>query len=174
MQYESAAAAVDVAQTRLEAVKAGATKEQVAVAEAAIKQAESALAVLQVQIAKLTLKSPVSGLVTRRIAHVGELAGPGAVLLTVANLDPVKLTIYVPETQIGQIKIGDEIAVQVDSFPDKIYKGKVTFIASQAEFTPRNVQTKAERVHTVFAVRVQIPNADAELKPGMPADASLP
>lgn len=173
LQYDSATAAVDIAQARLDAVKAGATKEQVAVAEAMVRQAEAALNVLQVQLSKTTLKSPASGIVTRRALHAGEVAAPGAALLTIASLDPVKLTIYVPETQIGGIKIGDEVAVQVDAFPNKTYKGKVTYIASQAEFTPRNVQTKSERVNMVFAVRVQIPNGDLELKPGMPADAVL-
>ncbi len=172
-QYESAVAAVDIAQARLDAVKAGASKEQVAVAEAMVKQAEAALAVLQVQMAKTTLKSPASGIIARRAIHAGEIAAPGAALLTIASLDPVKLTIYVPETQIGNLKPDDEISVQVDSFPNKVYKGKVVFIASQAEFTPRNVQTKSERVNMVFAVKVQIPNPSLELKPGMPADAIL-
>jgi len=172
-QYDAAVAAVDVAQARSDATKAGPTKEQVAVAEAAVKQAEAALAVLQVQASKMTLKSPANGFVTRRAAHAGEIAVPNATLLSIANLDPVKLTIYVPETQIGGIKIGDEIPVQVDSFPDKVFKGKAIFINSQAEFTPRNVQTKAERVNTVFAVKLQIPNPNLDLKPGMPADATL-
>ncbi len=172
-QYDSASKAVDIAQAKLDAVKAGATKEQIAVAQAAVKQAESALSVLQVQANKMTVTSPVSGIVTRRAAHPGEVATPNATLLSVANLETVKLTIYVPETQIGETRIGDEVDVTVDSFPDKVYKGKVTFIASEAEFTPRNVQTKAERVNTVFAVKVQIPNFNMELKPGMPADASL-
>ncbi|MBM3129098.1 MAG: HlyD family efflux transporter periplasmic adaptor subunit [Chloroflexi bacterium] len=172
-QYESAVAAVSIAQARLDATKAGPTKEQVNVAEAAVKQAEAALGVLQVQSSKMTLKSPVDGIVTRRVAHSGEIAAPNAALLTIANLETVKLTIYVPETQIGQIKIGDTVLIQVDSFPGKVFQGKVIFIASQAEFTPRNVQTKTERVNTVFAVKVQIPNPQMELKPGMPADAAL-
>jgi len=83
------------------------------------------------------------------------------------------LTIYVPETQIGKIKIGDVIPIQVDAFPGKVFQGKVIYIASQAEFTPRNVQSKAERVNLVFAVKLQIPNPQMELKPGMPADARL-
>ena len=172
-QYDAAVATVDVAQARYDATKAGPTKEQVAVAEAAVKQAEAALSVLQVQASKMTLKSPVNGFVTRRAAHAGEIAAPNAMLLSVANLDPVKLTIYVPETQIGSIKIGDEISVQVDSFPGRVFKGNVIFINPQAEFTPRNVQTKAERVNTVFAVKLQIPNSNLDLKPGMPADATL-
>jgi HlyD family secretion protein len=173
LQYDSAASAVDVAQARLDAVKVGASKEQVAVTEAQVKQAAAALNVLQVQTAKMSVKSPATGIVTRRTLHQGEVTAPGASLLTVASLDPVKLTIYVPETQIGQIKIGDSIDVQVDSFPGRTFKGSVTFIASQGEFTPRNVQTKTERVNIVFAVRVQIPNANLDLKPGMPADATL-
>jgi HlyD family secretion protein len=93
--------------------------------------------------------------------------------LTISVLDPVKLTIYVPETEIGHIQLGNEISVKVDSFPDRPFVGKVVFINSEAEFTPRNVQTKAERVNTVYAVKVQLPNPSLELKPGMPADAIL-
>ncbi|MBI3732968.1 MAG: efflux RND transporter periplasmic adaptor subunit, partial [Chloroflexi bacterium] len=110
LQYESAAAAIDVAQARLDAVKAGVSKEQVAVVEAQVKQAEAALNVLLVQAAKTLLKSPATGVVTRKAVHTGELAAPGASLLTIVSLDPVKLTIFVPETQIGDLKIGDEIA----------------------------------------------------------------
>lgn len=172
-QYDAAEQGVRVAQARLDALKAGATKEQIAVAEAAVKQAEAALGVLRAQAAKMTLVSPVNGIVTRRVAHVGEIAAPNAPLLTLADLATVKLTIYVPETQIGKIKIGDTIPIQVDAFPNKVFQGKVIYIAAQAEFTPRNVQTKAERVNLVFAVKVQIPNPQLELKPGMPADAAL-
>lgn len=172
-QVDAMSAAVDVAQARFDAMKAGATKEQIAIAEAAVKQAEAALGVLQVQAAKMKLSSPVNAIVARRAARIGEIAAPNATLLSVVNLDLVKLTIYVPETRIGQIKPGDEFDVKVDSFPDKVFKGKVIFINTQAEFTPRNVQTKAERVNTVFAVKLQIANPNLELKPGMPADALL-
>ena len=101
------------------------------------------------------------------------MVAPNATVLSVTNLDTVKLTIYVPETQIGQIKLGDAIPVSVDSFPEKTFTGKVIFINSQAEFTPRIVQTKSERVNTVFQVKLEIPNPDFDLKPGMPADATL-
>ncbi len=170
-QLAGAKAQVDQAQAALDRLTP--TADSIAIAENQVKQAESALGVLQVQMSRLTLKSPVNGIVARRAAHLGEIAAPNAMLLSIANLDPVKLTIYVPETQIGQIRIGDEFPVQVDSFPDKFFKGKVIFIATQAEFTPRNVQTKAERVNTVFAVKLQIPNPNFDLKPGMPADATL-
>lgn len=150
-----------------------AAKAQYDSAASAVEVARAALGVLQAQSPKMTLKSPVNGIVSRRAAHAGEIAAPNSTLLSVTNLDSVKLTIYVPETQIGAIKIGDAISVRVDSFPGKAFQGKVVFISTQAEFTPRNVQTQAERVNTVFAVRVQIPNPDLELKPGMPADAQI-
>jgi HlyD family secretion protein len=172
-QYEAAAAAVRSAQSRVDALAAGATKEQIAVAEAQVAQAQAALEALQVQLNKLTLRSPIAGLVTSRAIHVGEVAAPGATLLTIANLDSVKLTVYIPEDRIGQVKVGQKVEVQVDSFPGETFVGEVTFIASHAEFTPKNVQTKEGRVSTVFAVKVKIPNAEHKLKPGMPADATI-
>ncbi|MGB8643821.1 MAG: efflux RND transporter periplasmic adaptor subunit [Anaerolineae bacterium] len=149
------------------------TADAIAVAEAQVKQAEAALAVLQVQLTKMTLKSPVNGIVTRRSFHQGEVASPGNAILTVVDLDPVTLTVYVPETQIGHIQLGMNTRVQVDSFPGKTFQGKVILIGSQAEFTPRNVQSKEERVNTVFAVKVELANPGLDLKPGMPADAGL-
>jgi multidrug efflux pump subunit AcrA (membrane-fusion protein) len=172
-QYEVAKAAADAAQARLDALVAGATKEQIAIAEAQVTQAQAALEALQVQLAKLTLRSPIAGLVTSRAIHVGEVAAPGATLLTIANLDSVKLTVYIPEDRIGQVKVGQKVEVSVDSFSGEVFAGEVTFIASHAEFTPKNVQTKEGRVSTVFAVKVKIPNPEHKLKPGMPADATI-
>ncbi len=149
------------------------TEDSINVAEAQVKQAQAALAVLQTQLPKMTLKSPVAGVITRRAFHAGEMATPSTALLTISDLDPVTLTVYVPETEIGHIQTGSEVYVQVDSFPDVPFKGNVILIGSEAEFTPRNVQTKAERVNTVFAVKIELPNADLKLKPGMPADALL-
>jgi multidrug resistance efflux pump len=85
----------------------------------------------------------------------------------------VRLTIYVGETDIGRVRQGQQVDVTVDSFPGRTFAGRVTFIAQEAEFTPRNVQTKDERATTVFAVRVELPNPDRALKPGMPADAVI-
>lgn len=149
------------------------TQDSIDVAQSQVDQAQAALQTLQVQLAKMTLKSPVTGVVTNRALQPGELAAPGATLLTVTQLDPVTLTIYTPETQLGQIQLGQQVPVQVDSFPGRNFMGKVVFINSQAEFTPRNVQTKEERVNTVFAVKLELANTSLELKPGMPADALL-
>jgi len=172
-ETDLAEAAVAVAQADLDALRAGPTEEQIAVAQAQVRQAEAALEVLQVQLDKMTLRSPLAGLVTSRAINVGETAAPGATLLTVADLDEVTLTLYVPETQIGRVKVGQEVEVQVDSYPDRVFKGRVVHISSRAEFTPRNVQTREERVNMVFAVKVALPNPGHELKPGMPADARI-
>ena len=98
---------------------------------------------------------------------------PATTLLTLGELDRVTLTVYVPEDQLGQVNIGQKVAVHVDSFPGRTFEGSVVAIADQAEFTPRNVQTQKERVNTVFAVDVRIPNSDHALKPGLPADAVI-
>ncbi len=172
-QYDDAAAAVEVAQAGLEALRAKPTAEEVAVARSQVSQAESALGILQVQLGKMSLYSPMAGLITNRSIHVGETATPGATLLTIANLDEVKLTVYIPENRFGRIQLGQSVNVETDSFPSKVYQGEVIYISSEAEFTPRNVQTQEERVNTVFAVKILIPNPQHDLKPGMPADATI-
>ena len=134
----------------------------------------SALAALKVRLGKLALEAPISGLVLERPVHVGEVAMPGAPLLTVADLDNLTLTIYVPEDQLGKVQLGQPVLVTVDAYPDRVFVGTVNFVSSQAEFTPKNVQTKEERVSMVFAVKVKLPNPDRALKPGMPADAYSP
>jgi HlyD family secretion protein len=172
-QSDDARAVVQVAQASLDALLARPTAEEVAVAQAQVSQAEAALGSLQVQLEKMTLYSPLSGLVSNRSIQVGETASAGATLMTVANLDEVKLTVYIPENRYGRIQLGQQVDVEVDTFPGKAYAGQVVYISSEAEFTPRNVQTKEERVNTVFAVKILIPNLDHDLKPGMPADATI-
>jgi len=172
-QYDIAEANVAVAQAQLEALRAGATEEEVNMVESQVQQAEAALDTLRVQLDKMTLRAPRSGTVLRRMVSAGELAAPNFSLLTIADLDQVTLTVYVPENQIGLVKVGQTVHVNVDSFPEQTFSGEVVHIASRAEFTPKNVQTKEERVSTVFAVKIGIPNPDHALKPGMPADAQV-
>ncbi len=126
---------------------------------------------LELQLDKMTLRSPVDGIVGRRSIHVGEVVSPASTLMVVTQLEQAELTLYVPEAEIGRVRVGQKVEVKVDSFPNEIFPGEVTFINSDAEFTPRNVQTQAERANTVFAVKVKIPNPDQKLKAGMPADA---
>jgi len=172
-RYRAAEAALETAKAQLVALRAGPTAEQIALAEAQVHQAEAAVRTIEVQIARQTLRAPANGLVTERMVHPGELAAPGAPLLTLADLDQVTLTVYVPEDEIGQVRLGDSVEVSVDAFPGRIFHGRVTYIAHEAEFTPKNVQTRKERVNLVFAVKVQLANPDHALKPGMPADAII-
>jgi HlyD family secretion protein len=172
-QYDVAEANVGVAQAQLEAIKAGATPEEISVAQSQVEQAKAALQTMEVQLDKLTLTAPRTGVVLERTVSAGEIAAPNVSLLTIADLDQVTLTVYVPENQIGLVKVGQEVTVKVDSYPERVFEAKVVHIATEAEFTPKNVQTKEERVSTVFAVKIQIPNPDGALKPGMPADAEI-
>lgn len=171
--YEQAQAAVRVAEANLESVQAGPMPEEVAIAEAQVQQAEAALARAQVQLDKMTLTAPRDGAITERPANPGELATPGATLMNLGDLDRVTLTVFIPETQVGRVDQDQTAYVTVDAFPGETFEGTVTFIALEAEFTPKNVQTEEERVNLVFAVKISLDNPDHRLKPGMPADAEI-
>jgi multidrug efflux pump subunit AcrA (membrane-fusion protein) len=172
-QFRIAAANVELGEAHVEGLEIGARQEEIAAAEAQVEVARAALQALQVRLDKLVLEAPISGLVLERPVHVGELARPGAPLLNLADLDEVALTVYVPEDQIGRVQLREPVSVTVDAYPDRAFPGHVVFIASEAEFTPKNVQTQEERVSMVFAVKVKVPNPEHLLKPGMPADAVL-
>jgi HlyD family secretion protein len=172
-QFKVAAAGVGAAAARLEELKAPARPEEVAVAEAQVARARAASSALQVQIDKMELISPVDGVVTSRSVQPGEAALAGVTLLTVANLDEVTLTIYIPEAQLNRVYLGQDVEVRVDTYPDRVFEGTVSHISQQAEFTPKNVQTQEDRVNMVFAVKVRLPNLDHLLKAGMPADATI-
>ncbi len=176
---DAAQAQLDQAQAALDLLKAGTRSEEISLLEAKVAQAEAALAgaeaalkVLDTQLERLTLAAPVDGIVVERLVHSGELAAPGAALLTLANLDEVTLTVYVPEADLGRVMLGQMVEVTVDAYDD-VFTGQISHIASQAEFTPKNVQTQEERVHMVFAVKIRLGNTDHRLKPGMPADATF-
>lgn len=172
--YEVAVAAVESAEAQLALVRAGPRNFQIRQAEASVQQAEAHLQALQVQLDKMTLRSPIDGTVIERVSHAGETATPGATLLRLGKLRPVTLTIYVPEPDLGQVRVGQPASVRVDAFPNRRFDGEIVFIASEAEFTPKNVQTKEERASLVFAVKIRLPNEKGVLKPGMPADALIP
>lgn len=171
--YEQAEAAVLVAEARLASVKAGPMPEDVAIAEAQVQQAEAALGSVEVQLDNLNLTAPRDGIISDRPANPGELATPGATLMNLGDLDQVTLTVFIPETQIGRVRVGQTARVEVDAYPSETFEGTVAFIALEAEFTPKNVQTEEERVNLVFAVKITLDNPDHRLKPGMPADAEI-
>lgn len=168
-----AEAAIAAAQAELDLLEAGPTSTDVSTAEANVRQAQAAREALQVQQEKMTLQSPVQGLVVSRAIEPGEIAASGAALLRLADLDRVKLSIFVSETQVAKVHLGQPVEVAVDAYPGQTFMGDITFIAQEAEFTPRNVQTEDQRANLVFAVKVSLDNPDHLLKPGMPADATL-
>jgi HlyD family secretion protein len=171
--YRAAEAEVAVKKAALALVQAGARPEELALAERKVELAKRTVEALQARRDKLTLRAPIAGLVSSQVAHVGEAALPGATLLTIADLARVRLVIYVPESQIGRVRVGQPAEVSVNSYAGRVFRGTVAHVATQAEFTPRNVQTKEERVNTVFAVKIELENPERILKPGMPADAVL-
>ncbi len=166
-------AAVDVARANLVVTSAGPRPEDVQAAEDQLQQAQAALHKMDVYLDLQTLTAPQAGIVSQKSIYVGELATPGAVLMNLENLDQVKLTVYIPETQIGRVQEGQTARVNVDAYPNQIFEGRVIYIAPQAEFTPKNVQTKESRVNLVFAVKILLDNPEHLLKPGMPADATI-
>jgi HlyD family secretion protein len=124
-------------------------------------------------ILNAVIYSPVSGTVLQKNLEVGEMAFPGTPILTVADITRPWMYVYVNEKKLGSVKLGQAVNVTVDSFPDKKYNAKVVSISNKAEFTPKTIQTKEERVKLVFAVKIAIENPDLTLKPGMPADAEI-
>lgn len=172
-EYRITEAQVTEAQAALAELKAGPTAQEVAVAEAQVRRARAAVRLVEAQIAQLTLTAPTDGVVTSRIAEAGETVSAGAPLLSIADLGQVELVVYIPANRIGQVRLGQEMKVRVDSFPKRTFSGQVTNIAQEAEFTPRNVQTPEERARLVFAVKAQILNPEDALKAGMPADATI-
>lgn len=165
-----AQAQVAQAQAQLDGYRAGATTAQIDLLNAQVAQAQAMLEALLAQRELLTLTALTDGVVVDQVLHPGEVAAPGATLLTLARLQDLRLRVYVPETQLGQVSLGQQVQVTVDSFPQHVFMGVVTSIGDHAEFTPRNVTTAAERTLLVFAVEIHLPNPAGMLKPGMPAD----
>ena len=172
-QAAVAAANVAAAEARLDAARTGATPSQLAVAEAQVQQAKASVKVLEAQVGKGIVTAPRAGNVVRTVAHVGETVVPGATLLTWHDASDLTLTAYVSETDIGRVRPDQSVAVAVDSFPGEAFSGTIRSISTQAEFTPRNVQSARDRVNLVFAVKIAIAAADGRIKAGMPADVTI-
>ena len=136
-------------------------------------QARAALRTAEVRLDDMTLDAPVSGIVLARNAEPGETVAAGVAVYSLGDLANPWVKVYVSETKLGLVKLGQKAEVSVDTFPGKAYEGRVTYIASEAEFTPKNVQTQEERVKLVFGVKVSVTNRNDELKPGMPADVKI-
>jgi len=156
---------VKIAAIGLDQAKAGLQQ-----AQGAVDEAEANLALLDTQLKKLTVYAPMDGVILARNVEPGEFVQTGASAITMANLNELTITVYVPEDRYGEISLGQEVTVTVDSFPNETFKATVSFIADQAEFTPRNVQTVQGRSATVYAVKLKVSDPEGKLKLGMPAD----
>jgi len=179
-QFDSAKksyeAAVSMHKKSLESfnlVKAGPRMEEIKAAENRVQYAEASLKVAKEKLNDTTIYSPVSGVILKKNAESGEIISPAIPVYTIGVLEKPWIKVYVKEDKLGLIKLGQRAEIKTDSFPNKIYEGTVTYISSEAEFTPKNIQTQEERVKLVFGVKISVENRNDELKPGMPADVRL-
>lgn len=164
------------AQAGLKRAEAAAAQAEASLAqtEALVAQAQAEVDWVALQLERYTVLAPISGVVLVRNLELGEFTQAGATALTLGQLEQLTLTVYLPEDQYGEVKLGDTAQVRVDSFAGRAFPATVTRIADQAEFTPRNVQTKEGRKTTFFAIELSLDNQDGSLKPGMPADVVFP
>ena len=178
LNYDTAKSRLDDGEAALRQAKSNlkkveATQKELEAAISQVKQSKAALDQTGIQLNYARLLAPYNGIITSRNVEPGEVVTPGREVLSMADLSTVDLKIFVDETEIGKVKPGQDVDVKIDTFSNKVYKGKVTFISPEGEFTPKIIQTKKERVKLVYLVKVSIPNPDLELKTGMPADAWL-
>ena len=170
-ERDRAAAALEAA--RANAATLALRQQDVRVAEAAVREAQANVRRLETQVAELKVFAPLDATVLTKAVEAGEVVAAGKPLVLLGDLDHPWIKIYVPETQLGKVRLGAAARVLVDSFPNQPFQGRVSWISDQAEFTPKNVQTAEERVNLVYAVKITIKNAERKLKAGMPADAEL-
>ena len=168
-----ALAQVDGAENQLALLERGPRPEQIDQARERVQQAIEALALAETRLSYATLASPLDGLVLAEHVESGEQVAAGTPVVTIGDLSSVWLRGYVDETDLGRVEVGQAVRVTSDTAPDRIYPGTVSFIASEAEFTPKSVQTAKERVKLVYRIKIDIDNPSGELKPGMPADAEI-
>ena len=168
-RMEVAQATVAASRERLRKLQAGSRAEEIEAARARVRGAEAKIGQLEQQIKDAAIAAPVGGVITEKLVEPGELLSPGSALLVVTDLADAWLTVYVSEPDLARIRIGQEAVVATDDGQTR--KGRITFFASQAEFTPKNVQTRDERVKLVYRVKIGLDNRDGLFKPGMPAAA---
>ena len=138
-----------------------------------IGRSKASIALIDSQLADTIAVSPVDGVVLVKAADVGEVLAPGTTVVTVGDIDHPWLRGYINETDLGKVKLGSKARVTTDSYPGKVYWGRVTFISSEAEFTPKQIQTEQERVKLVYRIKIEVENPRRELKSNMPADAAI-
>jgi HlyD family secretion protein len=172
---DHANASVDALDKQIDQAGAAARSASTAVslASAQMAVAEAGVGMARAQLDECALTAPVDGVVLRKDREVGELVLPGSVIVQIGELDDVYTWIYVPNEEIGRVRIGEQADVVADTYPRRTFRGTVVHVNAQAEFTPKSIQTKEDRTRLVFGVKVDIPNADGALMPGMPVEAAL-
>jgi len=143
------------------------------VAEGELKLRAASLEIAKINLGYADLNSPVDSYVLTKSAEAGEVVQPGSTIFTVADLNDIWLTAYIIETDLGKIKLNQPATLKTDTFPNKVYRGRISFISAQAEFTPKQIQTPEERVKLVYRIKIAVTNTNQELKPGMPADGYI-
>jgi len=173
-QTSVSAALSQVIQARLGTQEVTTKKEEILALEAQIKQAQAACDEIQCVIDNLEIRSPATGVVTEKLVQNGEIVAPGSPLLEIVNMDELYLKVYVAENYLGKLRRGLPARIHIDAYPDRYFTATVSYISSQAEFTPKEVQTPQERVKLVYAVKLLLDgNPEYLLTPGMPADAVI-
>ncbi len=170
---DSARAVVKQARETLILVKKGPRRERIDQGRARLHEAEATLAIARENLSYATLTSPLTGMVMAKHVEPGEQVAAGTPIVTIGDLAHTWVRAYIGETDLGRVKLGQQVRVSIDSYPGKSFPGTVSFISSEAEFTPKSVQTETERVKLVYRIKITIPNPDGVLKPGMPADAEI-
>jgi HlyD family secretion protein len=165
---EKAQAQVDLAQANLTALEEGASENEISAAQASVDLAEADVNSEKSKLDDQVIIAPMDGVILETSLLPGELCLPGQTILGLADLSTLEVSVYIPEADLGWAKIGEQVSLTVDAYPEDIFSGKVIYIADQAEFTPRNVQTPEERVILVYEVRIRVPNSEGKLKPGLP------
>lgn len=155
------------------AQKRDTAKTNADMAKAKLHTLKANLDLVGIRLNYADLISPMDGFVLVKSAEVGEVIQIGAPIFTLANLQNIWLTAYINETDLGRVKLNQEARIKIDTYPDKMYSGRISFISQETEFTPKQIQTKEERAKLVYRIKISIDNANMELKPGMPADAYI-
>jgi HlyD family secretion protein len=162
-----------LAKQNYDKLKRGSRPEEIDAARARRDQAVAQVKAINKKIEDSFVVAPIDGVITQKAVEEGEVVMPNASLFRISRLDKVHLIIYVSEEELARVKIGQDAKVYIDAEPKKPLVGRVIYISSIAEFTPKNVQTKEDRTKLVFGVKIEIPNPEQTLKPGMPADAAI-
>ena len=179
-QYDDAVTRYEVAKSQMNSAEEGYLKikniarpEEIEQAKANYEKSIASVGLIKKSINDCYVTSPIDGFIVKKFNEVGEYVAPLSTLFKVSNLADVEMVVYVAETDLAKVKLGQKVEIKNDTYKNKAYYGKIIFISPESEFTPKNIQTKDERTKLVYSVKISIPNKDLELKSGMPADAKI-